>query len=255
MRLSIRALPHAAIALLALSPAPAAGAQHLELASPSARRVVHLTPLDRPARLEVANTPITDALAELQRRSGVPLAYSPSLLAGAGRVSCACEASTVREALGRMLGRSGYRFVELGEHVVIEPVIEAAGDTAIPPRSMLATRGGAGRLAAMPEPRSGVLARLAMLFRAGAGRNEGRVIEAESGAPVAGAQVAIDQTAFGATTADDGRYVIVGVPAGVYAVTARRLGLAPERRENVRVADDATATLDFSRRRSVLQLE
>ena len=51
--------------------------------------------LDRPARLHVRDVSLADALGELERRSGVPLAYSPSLLPHDRSLRCACDDATI----------------------------------------------------------------------------------------------------------------------------------------------------------------
>ena len=77
--------------------------------------------LGRPARLRVANVTLPAALAELQKSSGVALAFSPSMLPERLRVSCACESVTVREALDRLLLAPGLRYREVDGTVVILP--------------------------------------------------------------------------------------------------------------------------------------
>ena len=263
MRYPLRVTLSFTVALVAIAmPSTAAAQRQIEIASAATNRQAAVSPLDLPARLKVAAVPLPDALAQLQRQSGVLLAYSPTLATRAGRVTCACEHATVREALDVMLRRTGFRYERLAEHIVIEPISPAAG---VPVESAAAAADpdapGVAAAEVIPahlESRSlisSALIGIARLVRQADGRIAGQVIEAETGAPVPGAQVVIDQTSFGATTDAEGRYVISAVPAGVHAVTARRIGFAPERRENVRVSDDATTTLDFALRRSVLKLE
>src|SRR5690606_32573187 len=76
------------------------------------------------ARLHVSDEPLPEALTRLQLQSGASIAFSPSVLAGGGPVSCDCVAVTVRAALDRLLARTRLRYVELGEHIVIERVRE-----------------------------------------------------------------------------------------------------------------------------------
>ena len=56
------------------------------------------------------------------------------------------------------------------------------------------------------------------------GTVEGTVVEAQTGAPVAEANVIIEGSGRGATTDESGRYRIVGVPAGEHRVSAQRIG-------------------------------
>ena len=59
------------------------------------------------------------------------------------------------------------------------------------------------------------------------GAQEGRitgVVTGEGVVPVAGSQVVVVGTRFGAVTSAEGRYTIVGVPAGTHQVRAQRIG-------------------------------
>jgi outer membrane receptor protein involved in Fe transport len=60
------------------------------------------------------------------------------------------------------------------------------------------------------------------------GRIIGRIVDAEHGAPVAGAQIDLLDAPVGAVSALDGRYTLQGVPAGVVAVRVRMIGFAPK---------------------------
>jgi len=68
------------------------------------------------------------------------------------------------------------------------------------------------------------------------------------GALIAGATVTVTAPATGqkftATTDQQGRYKVEGLPAGVYVVTVSAKGFANVQREGVTVADGQTATLD-----------
>jgi TonB-linked SusC/RagA family outer membrane protein len=75
---------------------------------------------ERSASLDVENVALVDALRSLERRAGVPLAYSPSLLP-ATRVDCECHTSTVREALTTLLAGTGFIANEMVGQIVIVP--------------------------------------------------------------------------------------------------------------------------------------
>src|SRR5688500_12777748 len=107
MRTTARIARHLAVLVIAGSTA-AAGAQVAQLAAGPQGSAAAL--LERPARLRVADARLVDALAQLERRSGVALAYSPSLLPGGLRVSCACTEVTVRDALVALLARTTFAF-------------------------------------------------------------------------------------------------------------------------------------------------
>src|SRR5690606_10903868 len=78
--------------------------------------------LARPARLNVAEVTLYDALTELENRSGVSLVYSPSRLPLRARVSCACFGLSVDQALDRILAGTNLRHTIVGEHILIESV-------------------------------------------------------------------------------------------------------------------------------------
>jgi len=75
----------------------------------------------------------------------------------------------------------------------------------------------------------------------------GRVTEQGSGAPIPRAQIDASSgaTRAGTTAGEDGRYTISNLPAGTYAVIARRVGRAPGR-ANVTVGASGAATADFA---------
>ena len=87
------------------------------------------------------------------------------------------------------------------------------------------------------------------------GTIRGRVVDAQSGEPLATAQVVVVGTTFGALSDASGNYTISNVPTGLYTVQVTRLGHARTQRENVQVSDGATVTVDFQMRTSALALE
>lgn len=75
------------------------------------------------------------------------------------------------------------------------------------------------------------------------GRITGTVL-GEAGRPVPSAQVSIPTITVGAVSGPDGRYTIIGVPAGSYQVRAQRIGYTPQV-QRVTVTDGETATANF----------
>ena len=69
----------------------------------------------------------------------------------------------------------------------------------------------------------------------------GQVTEARSNRPLPGVTIQVNGTRLGAVTADDGRFRIVGVPAGSQVLSVRRLGYASARHAVV-VAGSGTTT-------------
>lgn len=72
--------------------------------------------------------------------------------------------------------------------------------------------------------------------------------------PLPGAQVSIVGTRFGSTSGMDGRYRIVGVPAGSYSVRVQRIGAKAKTFENVTVTASGDAKLDITLEATALQL-
>ena len=84
---------------------------------------------------------------------------------------------------------------------------------------------------------------VALLF-AQNGSISGTVTDAD-GNPLAGANVAVEGTPMGGATVGSGAYLINGVSAGTYSVTASYIGYKSGTK-SVTVSDGATATVDFT---------
>src|SRR5688572_31379499 len=83
--------------------------------------------LDRPARLDVRGVSLADALGELERRSGVPLAFSPSMLPLERSLRCDCDDVTVAQALRRLLATVPFTFREASGQILVVPTARRAG--------------------------------------------------------------------------------------------------------------------------------
>lgn len=94
----------------------------------------------------------------------------------------------------------------------------------------------------------GLLAGNASQAQAQAGSMSGRVTDANSGAPVAAAQVQVAGLALGTVSADDGTYRISNVPVGTYTIVVRRIGYLERRLPGVTVSAGATATANIELR-------
>jgi AraC-like DNA-binding protein len=81
----------------------------------------------------------------------------------------------------------------------------------------------------------------------------GRVTDAVSGAPLAGATVALEGGALTATSGADGRYRLAGAPPGPAVLRVVRIGYAPVRRP-LTVPVSGTVTVDVGLARSALNL-
>jgi TonB-linked SusC/RagA family outer membrane protein len=244
------------ILLLTLGLATPAAAQALAQRAEKPSRSASVSLLDRPAKLEVRDAPLARALAELQNRSGVKLAFSPSLLSGASTVTCLCKDMTVGQALEHMLQGTVFRYAELAGQVLVERKVvrssslasESIEPTPSPALALMYTV--KETIAAMPAPPTRVASvrNWAMSPRPHsdvAGSIRGRVVEAGSMRPLSGVQVYIPGSGRGALTDDAGVFVMVGVPAGTYTLRADMLGFAPIER-SVTVQDNQVADVEFA---------
>ena len=83
-----------ALAAMLAAPVASAGQEAVDL-------------LRRPARLDLGESALPDALRALQTASGVALAYSPDLLPADHRVACPCADSTVASTTSSVWARLG----------------------------------------------------------------------------------------------------------------------------------------------------
>ena len=100
-----------------------------------------------------------------------------------------------------------------------------------------------------------LLPALAFAQEGGTGRIAGRVVDASSGRPLAGARIAIQGTTQGASTNAEGRYTIAGVQPGAHTLAVSRVGYGAKTITGVTVAAGATATTDVSLAEAAAELE
>jgi TonB-linked SusC/RagA family outer membrane protein len=117
-------------------------------------------------------------------------------------------------------------------------------------RSAVWRRWGVAALAAI-----GLAASSARLSaQANSGTVSGRVTDAASGTPLAGAAVRVGTTQLGTQTADDGRYTIRGVPAGAVQLQVNRIGYEAKK-VAVTVTAGGTATADVTLSQAAFSLQ
>lgn len=88
-----------------------------------------------------------------------------------------------------------------------------------------------------------------------AGQIAGRVLDARTGEGLPGANVFIASLGVGAATDPDGRYLIAGVPAGLYDLEARFIGFTTKTVTGVEVRNGRTSDLDIALDEETEQLE
>ncbi len=80
---------------------------------------------------------------------------------------------------------------------------------------------------------------------AGSGKIAGRVVDEQTGAPLAAAQVIIPGTSMGGTTNSQGQYFILNVPPGTYTLKVSFMGFATKEIGDVHSQLDATTIIDI----------
>jgi outer membrane receptor protein involved in Fe transport len=87
------------------------------------------------------------------------------------------------------------------------------------------------------------------------GKIAGTVTEKGKGDPLAGANVAVAGTRYGAATGADGTYFILNLPPGTYDLRVTMIGYSATTVKNVRVEVDRTATIDVQVASSAVDME
>jgi len=99
-----------------------------------------------------------------------------------------------------------------------------------------------------------LFAGISLIF-AQTGKIAGKVVDKETGEPLAGANVLILGTTLGAAADIEGDYYIINVPAGNYTVEATMIGYTGLQQEDVRVSTDRTTPLGFELTATALETE
>ncbi len=80
------------------------------------------------------------------------------------------------------------------------------------------------------------------------------VVKNEKGQPVVGANIRIEGLRVGALSDDDGRFLLLGIPAGEYPVRANLLGYSPYLAQHVAITPDFTTELNISLNTEAVQM-
>ncbi len=86
------------------------------------------------------------------------------------------------------------------------------------------------------------------------GRITGTVLNASNNSPIGVAQIRIGDTGLGGVTGDNGRFVVLNVPAGTHEVLVERIGYRTES-QTVSVSADQAAVLEFRMSETALELD
>ena len=86
------------------------------------------------------------------------------------------------------------------------------------------------------------------------GQITGRVID-DQGQALGSVQISLDGTSLGALSNQEGRFLLLNVPNGIYTVTAQHIGFAARHRTNIRIEAGGTAIVDFTMPMQALAME
>ena len=87
------------------------------------------------------------------------------------------------------------------------------------------------------------------------GKLAGKVTDVETGEPLPGVNIIIEETSLGAAADEDGTYYILRIPPGTYDVRASMIGYNDVRVKNVRIRMDLTTIVNFEMALGVVGLE
>jgi iron complex outermembrane receptor protein len=143
--------------------------------------------------LHVRQARLESVLREISRQSGAPVVYSDAVVPVELLVDVRVESVGAEEALRAALAGTSLRVRRArGGELLIERA------PALPPRGRSAVEGTIN----------------------------GRVVDGKSGEGIDGVAVTIERLGRSVTTGSGGSFVLTGIPAGSYELTARRIGFA-----------------------------
>lgn len=86
------------------------------------------------------------------------------------------------------------------------------------------------------------------------GKISGRIVDSNTGEPLPGVNVVIEETAMGGATNVSGNYFVISIPVGRYDLTATMIGYKPVTKTDVRVIQDFTTTVNFDLEPTVVKV-
>jgi outer membrane receptor protein involved in Fe transport len=94
-----------------------------------------------------------------------------------------------------------------------------------------------------------------LLFAGETGKIVGKVTDANTGEPIAGAVIEVEGSELGANTETDGRYSILSVPAGTWNLRASATGFADAVKTDILVYADQSVDVNFKLGSKVYQMD
>jgi outer membrane receptor protein involved in Fe transport len=98
-----------------------------------------------------------------------------------------------------------------------------------------------------------MLCATSLVFSQTTGKISGKVVDAETGEALPGANIQLEGTPKGAATSMDGSYYIINIPPGSFSLRVQYMGYNPIVMDNVRVSINRTTTADFKMTPVVLE--
>jgi TonB-linked SusC/RagA family outer membrane protein len=204
------------------------------------------TLLDRTSQLVVRNVSLAIALTRLSEASGVPVAFSPSLVAADPRsVDCDCRELTVGEVLERVLERSAFGYREMRGEILVYMT-----DPPVPVRTrtdLITSRTSYASLLPMSML-------VPLSYAQQTGIIQGIAVEATSRRPLADVQISIVGTQLGTVTSENGRFQVRNVPVGEHTVRAILIGYSSDD-QRVTVTQDEAVSVTFALTQTALKLD
>ncbi|MBD3224185.1 MAG: TonB-dependent receptor plug domain-containing protein, partial [Caldithrix sp.] len=100
-----------------------------------------------------------------------------------------------------------------------------------------------------------IMVSLTAAYAGTTGKIAGKVVDANTGEPLPGANVIIEGTLLGASTDTDGDYYIINVPVGAYTLVVSYIGYRTVKYQGVRVILDQTTKVDFKLQEDIAEGE
>ncbi|MEJ2544163.1 MAG: TonB-dependent receptor [Calditrichaceae bacterium] len=91
------------------------------------------------------------------------------------------------------------------------------------------------------------------LYAGTTGKITGYIFDANTGEPIPGVNILVDNTQLGAVTNQNGQYVILYVPPGTYILKIMMMGYQTEFVQNVHISSDYTTTINAKLNTEILE--
>ena len=193
------------------------------------RQESHSDLLSRPAKVLITSLPLDVALTELQRVTGIPLAFSPTFLPISRMVSCRCELVTVQQALDSLLAGTNLQYTELRGQIIIERLLAPPVDRRLEPLNTMRVVPAAGIQSLRSQGGREALSSGALNLRDApqGGPVGGIVVVSGRATPLAGARVVLVGTTTETRTNAAGRFRFENLAGASVSLQVTMIGYRP----------------------------